>query len=336
MLVIITKIDSQIIQKSQSNHDKYFIFDTMVNNYGYKYIEPNILIQNKKNLKQFFLNEYGELPQYLISFSDFNTLCDIYLEIFDYCKLVVILCDIHHGKSIKNYRKPVIEKATYVLNNYGYLFEKYFPKHKGNIFFPHSIAYKINFNHNPIQKILVSGHSNKEIYPNRHIMIEKSKQNNNIYYHSPDYSGYRISDSDSNKTFGKKYYNLLNKYLCCFTDDANDNRPYIVAKFFEIMGTGSLLLACNKNTKNEFSNLGFIDGVHYISCDTDNIDDKIKFILNSENKDEINKIRYNGYLLVNQKHDYIYRAHEINKLLNNESIISEYKTSYDTNYKIIN
>lgn len=349
MLILITEIDHQTIKKSQSNHDKYFMLHYLVNNINnqyvnnyenlivnYKFIVSKNLIDNKNKLKEYFINQYGELPNYIISFGNFDVLSSIYDKIIEYCKLVVILCDIHHGKSIKKYRLPVLLKSTYILNNYGYIYEKYYPKHHGNIFFPHSIAYTIDFNDSPIKKILISGHLNEDIYPDRQTMYKKSKINNNIYYHSPDYCGYRVSEKDYDKTYGNKYYKLLNEYLCCFTDDANDSRPYIVAKFFEIMGSGSLLLASNNRTKNEFLKLGFIDYVHYISCNMENVDEKINYILDAKNINHINEIRQNGYLLVNKKHSFKERAQQIHNLLYNNIEVSECMTSYGTSYKMIN
>jgi len=311
------------------------MFKYLVNNYEYKYIDSEDLIKNKGNLKEYFMNKYGELPEYIISYADFKSLCVIYNELDKYCSTVVLLCDIHHGKSIQKYRKPVLLKSKYILNNYGYMYEKYYPKHNGNIFFPHSLSYKLDYNHEPIKKILVSGHLNEAIYPNRHIMYNKSKTRDCIYYHKPDYTGYRITEKDREKTFGENYYKLLNQYICSFTDDANKDRPYIVGKFFEIMGNGSLLLACNERTKDEFSNLGFIDGIHYISCNMENIDEKIDFILNDKNIKIINEIRFNGYTLVQNNHTYVQRASEIYNLLSNNVKLDNYMTKYNTSYKMI-
>lgn len=337
MFVLVIRIPKDFVINSQSHHDKYFMFEYLVNTFPetFKYIEPPDLITNSTNLKKYFLDKFNALPDYLVSFKDFNELCIIYEELTSFSKLVVILYDIHHGKSIKRYRAPVLTKSYYILNNYGYMYNIYFPNHSGNIFFPHALAYKIDFNINPIKKILVSGHLNKEIYPDRYEMYIMSLNNNNIYYHKPDYTGYRVSQKDINKTFGKNYYNLLNKYLCCFTDDACLNRPYIVAKFFEIMGSGSLLLASNENTKEEFEKIGFIDGIHYISCNIYNCQEKIDFILNEANSKIINEIRYNGYFLVNTNHDFEYRANQLYCLLNNQKKLQTYTSKYRTNYSLI-
>lgn len=338
MKILIISLQNNYLDVKQSHHDKFFLFEYLVNNYDnkYKYISVDELENNKGKLERYIVTKYGNKPDYIIGYSIFNMTSEIYDEISLFSNLVMILFDIHHGKSVRRYRIPILNKCKYVLNSYAYVYNRYLPLHDNNIFFPHSLAYKIEFNSNPINKILASGHLNKDIYPNRQIIYLESKKNKDIIYHKPDYQGYRLKEQDYDKTYGKRYYQLLNKYICCFTDDANKDRPYIVAKFFEIMGSGSLLLACNELTYHEFKKLGFIDNIHYISCNMDNYLEKIEYILDPNNRENIDKIRKNGYELANKKHNYKYRSMELDKILSNQAKLQEYKSQYDSIYKMIN
>ena len=94
----------------------------------------------------------------------------------------------------------------------------------------------------------------------------------------------------------------MSGYIACFACCSNENTPYIVNKFFEIPGSGSLLLAYDELVKEPLGELGFIDGENYISCNRENVLRKIEWICNPRNMERVNKIRKNGLELVKNKH----------------------------------
>ncbi len=207
-------------------------------------------------------------------------------------KKLYVVGDLHNPKRIQNgsYNCDIL------FANYDYLLHNYLDlnKIKKHVFLPHSAIsdfYDVSFNYNPINKILVSGALNKDVYPMRDYLL--SLKNKNIDYFK--HPGYR------SQTENCKYYaSELNKYICCFTDCAKD---YLLLKFFEIPATGTLLLCeVNDVIKPILIDMGFIDMVNCIFCIKDNILDKINFILDVNNIELINKIRYNGYTLIKDKH----------------------------------
>ena len=141
-----------------------------------------------------------------------------------------------------------------------------------------------------------------------------------------------------NNLFGENYIKLLSNYLICYTDELNDNRPYLVAKFFEIMSSGALLLTTNKITKKYFKNLGFIDGIHYISTTIEDIDKKIEYLLNEKNRKLVDEIRTNGYNEVYKYHTIEHRTKQLDDILNNrmEKFILYDDGIKDTKYYIYN
>ncbi len=74
---------------------------------------------------------------------------------------------------------------------------------------------------------------------------------------------------------------------------------YMIAKFFEVCGSGLLLLADTKYVKNFFEDDGFIN--------YENFNETISFLFNPENNDKINTIRLNGYNLIKQNHTVLNR-----------------------------
>ena len=165
----------------------------------------------------------------------------------------------------------------------------------------------VDFNIKPIIKVLLSGSKTKE-YPARKKLNKIASKNSNIVV------------LKHGKYSGHEYIKYLNTFLCCFTCCANKSLPYIVAKFFEIPSSGSLLLAYDEFVKDELKNLGFIDGKNYISCSLNNIEDKINYILNPINLNEINQIRKNGYEFVWSKHTQSHRLNYVNNFVINNII----------------
>jgi hypothetical protein len=332
-LILVRKTDDGVIKSD--NHHISSILDYLNKKYDYKNIFLDDLVENINNLNIYLTKKYGEYDKCnLLSFGGVCDFVNCIGKLSEYVDLGIIIVDMHHGSRINRPRKIVFEKCKYIFSTYAYHHEHYFPRHDKIYFFPHSTAYKIEFNYNPIKKILVSGHLNQSIYPNRELMAKQSKINKNIELFVPDYSGYQIKNKDLSKTFGIKYYQLLNSYLCCVADDSIIERRYIVAKFFEIIGSGSLLIAFNSNTKEVFGELGFIDKVHYFSMNKENYEKIIEYVLDDKNIDEINKIRLNGYEFVNKYHHYTNRAEYLNKIFT-EQINNVYLLDSFTNTKYI-
>lgn len=210
--------------------------------------------------------------------------------------------DLHYLKSkpntcerYKSFRSKLKNNQhIYILAHYWYQYLKLFSIEKERVIpFPKFIFYKDikelkEVNTFPIQKILLSGAISKH-YPMRKFL--KNSNNPKI----------EILDRNDNIN-GINYLKYLKNFICCFTCCSNKNTPYIIKKFFEIPLAGCLLLAYDKFVKNELKYLGFIDGFNYLSCDEKNIFEKIEWICNPENRKNIDRIRYNGYRLILDKH----------------------------------
>ena len=70
--------------------------------------------------------------------------------------------------------------------------------------------------------------------------------------------------------------------------------------------------------KEELTNLGFIDGVNYISCTMNNMEEKISYILNPQNRENIDNIRKNAYEFVWKYHTQTERLKYINNIIHTE------------------
>lgn len=294
----------------------------VANNSDYVFFDLNEMFMNCDNeelLKNFFINKYKTIPKCIITFSNIGSFFQHYKIIIKVTKLVFIVEDIHHGKSVKKFRIPVIKNSSIIFANYSYIFTKYgLPLPQKLIFFPHSTRWIAKPKSNPIAKILISGRIN-DAYPDRQYVHSLSIQPEYSEYFSTLKCTFSYNESTDNCICGKKYIEYLNNYLCAFVETSRD---YILAKTFEICGSGCLLLCMNTNVKNIMENIGFIDGENYISCTRDNIIEKVKWILNNDNRVLIDIIRINGYNLIKSNHTWKSRLNLFEDIINNTFKIS--------------
>lgn len=155
----------------------------------------------------------------------------------------------------------------------------------------------IPFNETPKQKIFVSG-AISDVYPLRHYISTDSKFAE--YIEKLCHPGYIQNTSNSKHDIvHDKYYSRLNEYLCCLCDCLTHG--YILSKIFEITSVGSLLLVEDK-ISTELNKMGFYDTINCIMCNKVNLYEKILWILNPDNRNEVDKIRKEGMYLTRRSH----------------------------------
>ena len=301
------------------------IFDYLIEKYNYKMENiADIKMESKKDLSKYFLEKYHQNLKNIIIFSHLKYL-KLDFEIPNGVNFIWYGDDLHCEDKDK-----ILPKVNKFILSYAYAMNIYHPGIINNkYYFPHSFYFDIDFNENPIKKSLVSGRKNVEFYPKRTLAAYLYEKSKNIYvdYLAPNVS-YTIGKNDSNKNkyiFGKKYIEELNKYLICFACDSCGKTPYILAKVFEIMSSGALLLyAIEEKNKKYFEKLGFIDGQHYISCPRNRIKMYIEKYVNPINLQYVNQVRRNGYEFVKKYHSYKNRAELFHKIVNDTAEMEEY------------
>ncbi len=312
------------------------MMEYLIEERGYKKIFYDTLVGMKRaEITKYFIDNFGAVPDNLIFYECLDKILIISRP--HKTKFNIIIDDIHHQGRTKKNEIIGLTKTTRIFSTYGYTFAKYFDTTVPVYFFPHSSAFINDINPNPINKLLISGRQGSLIYPFRHYMVKESLKNDNIDVLGVDFS-YTLPEHDSSLVYGKNYIDKLSEYLCCFTCDASDARPYIVSKHFEIPASGSLLLAGNINTIYYFTKLGFIDGEHYIAANESNIMSKVSYILDPANAETINKIRKSGHDKFCSTHTFIHRAKWLDDILNDvpDCSILQSDGANDSNYYIEN
>lgn len=257
------------------------------------------------DFEKLFLKKFNRIPDFIFFGIMVNALSDriAYVNLLKKkygTKIGVYIDDLHtHHNKIK--RSIVLADILFL--SYPYLINKFYEINtKKQIFYLQHSPVKIGkFNNFTNQVICLSGSINN-FYPARQRLFSLKNK-------------YNIFVLEFNKFTLDSYIDKLSEFLCCFACVTKEN--YIVRKIYEILASGSLLFLYYGQTKDELEKLGFIDGIHYIGCDDNNFEDKIKWILNLDNFDKINEIRKNGYNLVSEKYNREIIADKIyNKIVN--------------------
>ncbi|MBA42436.1 MAG: hypothetical protein CMF62_00315 [Magnetococcales bacterium] len=160
----------------------------------------------------------------------------------------------------------------------------------------------ICFNKNPQKKISLTGNLRKEYYEGRYNakLLADEIKDIEILQHP----GYTINKIKKRNKIGLKYYEYLNNFIASITSCAivRYNSRVIVSKIFEIPKTGSLLIL-DKNCESYMEEYGFKNKVNYLQYDSkESLKSIIEYVLDPNNLEEINKIRKEGYELVNNKY----------------------------------
>lgn len=278
-------------------------------------------------LSESLIQKFGELPKVILFWNShqYETHDLIYKNLDDILSHKWIKCismdDLHKKFFSKTpFEDLILKNFEYIFCTCAYAFPKFFKQIPLNkvISCPHNVNNKfmVEYNNNPLNRILLSGCLNRTNYPFRHHVNKLSNlKNGNVQKYPIDVLKTLSTRKPSHKNFGHEYIKYLNKYLVCITSSSTSKLPYVVGKFFEIPASGALLLAHDEYIKNALKEFGFIDGENYLSVTIENIQERILFVTNPNNREIVDKIRKNGYDMVWKNHTLRHRAEMIDDLV---------------------
>lgn len=210
------------------------------------------------------------------------------------------------------------EEVKYVFTYYRDKFLEWYPELADRMrWLPHHANTAIYKDYGKEKDIdlLMTGAMYEEYYPLRNMMFNRLKTRSNFVYLS--HPGYRtIEQNELNVYVGEKYAQQLNRAKIGLT--CHSIYEYPVMKYFEITACNSLLLA---PYTEELADLGLIPGVHFVSINEDNFEEKAAYYL--QNEQERKRISLNGMRLVHERHSTKTRAQEFVEQI--EDILKENK-----------
>jgi len=249
---------------------------------------------------------FDKLFIYSQQFKKIDVESDIFKRIVNIDKPKFIYIDDLHGFDTNI---EILNNFTNVFCPYKYLLSFMKINLLNVIKCPHYIHNKfLKYNKEPSFLISLLGHISHETYYTRKLIHQ------NINEINSDLIDVKINVYK--KVDPKKYFEILqNSYGSIATTGDNPNiyLPYIVSKYFEIPGCGSLLIAhLVPEIENELNNYGFTNQINFVGFRT--INDLIEICNDiSKNKEKYDNIRINGFNLIKNNHTIHHRINHILK-----------------------
>jgi hypothetical protein len=286
-----------------SNKDIYtgFIHNSINEFLSWLDVEYDAEFLLDKNLNpEYSIAKYGKIPNVIVIMEVCDNI-DKVRSLYSSSKIVTYTNDIHYfDTKSKNIKYLTYSSSDYIVAYYN-KFKRFYNLSKPIFHTTHnccSIFKRDKINENSIQKIFFYGCADKH-YPLRHQFLDNMRK----YKHklvTKKHPGYIFKTSkqamdETHNTACEMY-----QYFCTFTcglfpifeiKEKEEDNYYLIGKFFEIMGNGSLLLCNDHKTRSQLEEIGFYRGQHYIHIDNTNFEDTIRYLFDSRNKDEIFAIR---------------------------------------------
>lgn len=294
-----------------------YIMRDLISIHGWRHIEIRKLWNGAGTISDQLIAEFGELPGSILFWEGYELLAKRAAEVISLESRKFILADdLHWWDERTRLRKLVgFGLCETVLATYGYVWNEFYPEFCGQkkvVWVPHSASpdFLVGYNERAENSILLSGAINR-YYPLRRQMKELHDQNSYpiAYHQHPGYdTGY---DYENNQSVGGAYARTINRYRAGFTDSLT--LRYVVAKYFEIPATGALLFA-DDAVRGPLQELGFIANRHYLPVSQENLEEKIRYVLDERNHEELDEIRRSGQQLVWERHTTSHRASQIDEV----------------------
>jgi hypothetical protein len=261
--------------------------------------DPNFL--DYKNLNSdYSIKKYGTIPKVILIME----ICDNIEKVralYPDLKIVTYTNDVHYfDEKSKTTKYLTYLNSDYLIAYYN-KFKRFYGLTKSVYNTTHnccSIFKRDNINENAIQKIFFYGKVNNNYSLRKDFIKNMKKCRARLVIKK--HPGYKYKSSQKALKESHKTANDMYKYFCTFTcglfpifniKEKEEDDYYLIGKFFEIMGNGSLLLCNDYKVKDQLESLGFYRGQHYIHIDNTNFTETIKYLFNPVNKGAILSIR---------------------------------------------
>jgi hypothetical protein len=317
MKLIVSELE---VLRNYVSREFYHVMTDLITHFNWRHVETDKLLHASGTMKDRLLAQCHELPETLLFWEAYHLLARHASEIYQLpCRKVIWADDLHWWDQRMRTGKAVgFALCDVVISTVGYLWNKLYPEFAGTkrvVWVPHSASpdFMVPYNDNPENAIFVSGAAGN-YYPLRDRV--RALQNEGAYrIVSQEHPGYYIGfDYQRNESVGRGYARRINRYRAAFTDSSIFS--YVLAKYFEIPATGALLVA-DQAVSGPLAQLGFIENEHYVPVSDNNLEEKIAFVLDERNHDELDQIRKRAQELVWASHKSIDRARQIDAACTN-------------------
>jgi hypothetical protein len=295
----------------------YFIMRELISAHGWKHIEPSELWNGSSKGTDKLLARFGELPKTMLFWESYEFSAAHASEIQRWnCQKFFFADDLHWWNERTRQMKVVaFAVSDVILSTYAYRWSKFYPElsSKRAVWIPHSASpdFMLDYNQRAENSIFLSGAMN-EAYPLRQQMMKLHFEGaySIAYHRHPGYhAGY---DYEANPDIGRGYAEKIQEHRVGVADSPFPFK-YVVGKYFEIPATGALLLA-DDAVSEPMTALGFVENHHYLPASQENLEERIEYVLDEKNHEELDRIRRTGQELVWERHKTSDRARQIDEV----------------------
>ena len=305
--------------RSYVSREFYYVMTDLMTDYNWRQVETSRLWNGPGTIRATLLNEFGELPEIILFWEGYKFLAAHEADICRLeCHKFILADDLHcWNEEMRQTKLLGFALCERVLSTYAYVCHDFYPELSGVekvVWIPHSASpdFMLPYNHHPKNSIVLSGALSRH-YPLRRQMKMLHAQGSYAITYLP-HPGYHCGyNYESSEDIGRAYAKTINRHRAGFTDSAKYR--YVVAKYFEIPATGALLLA-DAAVSGPLKELGFIENQHYVSVFKENLEERIQYVLDEGNHEELDEIRKKGHELVWERHKTGDRARQIDELCN--------------------
>jgi glycosyl transferase family 1 len=288
----------------------------LISNHGWRHIETSKLWNGTGTIRDRLINEFGELPESILFWEAYELVFTNAMDIHRLdCRKSFLTDDMHWWDEAMRQRKAVsFAVCDTILATYP-IWESFYPEFCGTkkvVWVPHAASpdFLLPYNHHPENSILLSGAINRYYPLRQELKAMHARGVHGIAYHPHPgyYTGY---DYENHHEIGGGYARMINRYRAAFTDSLIFK--YVVAKYFEIPATGALLFA-DDAVRAPLRALGFVENRNYLPVSKEDLEEKVEYVLDERNHEELDEIRRNGQKLVWERHKTVDRARQINEV----------------------
>jgi hypothetical protein len=303
--------------------EAYHIMRELIDRYGWTHIETHDLASQPHSLQDRIRERCGALPDIVLFWEGYHLVTSAFLRRLRAGIRVIVYCeDLHWFHLEMQFMKMVaLTAADVILATYAPVFEKFFPTvaaAKRVVWVPHAASpeFMLPLNESAENVIFLSGKIN-DYYPLRQ-RLKALADETELHIVEHPHPGYQCNyDHETSGDVGAGYARRINASRAAFTDASKFN--YLLAKFFEIPATGSLLLG-DTAVEKELSQLGFRQRVHYIPVSDATLESELRHILDARNHAELDEVRRRGQQLIWARHKTSDRAKLIDEVCTAENV----------------
>jgi hypothetical protein len=290
-----------------------YIIRELIEAYGWKHLEPSELRGGA--MREVIARLCEDFPDVILFWGGEWFLCDEHRQVEALPAAKWFVADDLHHHGARQSRERAFLLCDTILATYAYRVEEYFPevaKTRRVVWLPHSASpdFVLPFNSAARNALFLSG-AMCNAYPLR--LKVKALRDGGFegIVHLP-HPGYHCEyDYGGDVRIGRAFARRIWDHRAAFTDCTVFQ--YTVAKHFEIPATGALLVA-DVSIEAPLGKLGFVPGVHYFPVTSEDLEDRVRYLLREDHHEELDRIRRNGQALVLNRHRTSHRAKLINDL----------------------